>query len=167
MAKLTFDILEIPEGESKHEEILEPEDLELSEYEFLGGAIKMNFDRQPRFIRVNYKLQGRVELVCDRSLKPFEFPVETSYEVVFKTDVKEETATEEGAVRRFNFVNNSFSIEKEVRGSILLKIPIKKIHPDFLDEEGNVIEFEEKSYGKPPEDEEDPIDPRWDKLKEL
>ena len=167
MSKLTFNIVEIPEGESRRKELLEPEDLDLSPYEFTGGAIKIDFNRQRRFIRVNYEVEAGVELVCDRSLKPFEYPVDTTYDVIFKTDVEQETEDESGAVRKFNISNNSFSIEKEVRDSIMLKIPIKKIHPDYRDEEGNVKEYEEKSFGEPPEDEEEQIDPRWEKLKEL
>lgn len=167
MSKLTFNIVEIPKGESRQEELLEAEDLDLSPYEFAGGAIEVNFNRQRRFIEVNYKVEAGVELVCDRCREPFEYLVDTTYKVIFKTDIQEETEDEDGAVRMFNFSNNSFSIEKEVRDSILLNIPIKKIHPKFRDEEGNIKEFEEKSYGEPPEDEEDPIDPRWEKLKEL
>lgn len=167
MSKLTFNIVEIPEGESRRDELLEPDDLDLSPYAFTGGVIEIHFNRQRHFIEVNYEVQGGVELTCDRSLQPFEHPVDTTYSVIFKADVEQETEDESGAVRRFNFSNNSFSIEKEVRDSILLKVPIKKIHPDFRDEKGNVEEFEEKSFGKPPEDEEETIDPRWEKLKEL
>lgn len=167
MAKLTFNIVEIPEGESRREEILEPEDLDLSPYEFCGGYIELQFNRQPRFIRVSYEVKVGVELICDRSIEPFEHAVETSYDVVFKTDMEEETEDENGAVRGFNFSSNTFSIEKEVRDSILLKVPIKAVHPKYRDEEGNVDEFETKKFGQAPEDEEESIDPRWKKLKEL
>lgn len=167
MSKLTFNIVEIPEGESRRNELLEPGDLDLSPYVFTGGAIDIHFNRQLHFIEVNYEVHGGVELTCDRSLKSFEYPIDTTYSVIFKTGVERETEDEDGAVRAFNISNNTFSIENEVRDSILLRIPIKKIHPDFRDEEGNVEAFEEKSFGKPPEDEQDAIDPRWEKLKEL
>ncbi len=167
MSKLSFNIVEIPEGESRREEILEPEDLDLSPYDFCGGRIDLRFNRQRRFIRVNYEVFAGVELICDRSLKSFEHPVDTAYDVIFKTDVEQETEDENGAVRQFNFSNNTFTIEKEVRDSILLKVPIKKIHPDYRDEEGNVDEFETKKFGEAPEDEEKSIDPRWEKLKKL
>jgi len=167
MSKLTFNIVEITEGESRQDKILEPEDLDLSPYTFIGGGIEIHFNRQRQFIEVNYEVRGGVELTCDRSLKPFEHPVETTYSVIFKTDVQQETEDENGAVRRFNFSNNTFSIEKEVRDSVLLKIPIKKIHPKFRNKEGEIEEFEPKSFGKAPEDEEEKIDPRWKKLKEI
>ncbi len=167
MRKLEFDIVEIPEGESRRTEILEPEDLDLSPYEFTGGQLALEFNRMLRLIRVNYQVQGGVELVCDRSLEIFEHMADTNYDVIFKTDVKQETEDENGAVRRFNFSSNSFSIEKEVRDSIMLTVPMQKIHPEYRDEQGNYNDFETKSFGKPLEIEEEPIDPRWEKLKEL
>src|SRR5699024_479916 len=120
-----------------------------------------------RFIEVNYQIRGGVELTCDRSLKSFEHAIDTAYSVIFKADVQKETEDEKGAIRKFNLSNNTLSIEKEVRDSVLLRVPIKKIHPDYRDEEGNIKEFEEKSFGKPPEDEEQTIDPRWRKLKKI
>lgn len=168
MSKLTFNIVEIPEGESRRDEILEPDELDLSPHTFTGGAIIIQFNRQRRFIEVNYEVEGGVELICDRCLESFEQPIGATYDIVFKADVRKETENEEGAVRTFNFSSNTFSIEKEVRDSMLLQVPIKKIHPKFRDESGDIKQFEEKSFGKPPEsEEEEKIDPRWSKLKEL
>lgn len=168
MSKLVFNIVEIPEGESRQELVLEPEDLDLSPYTFDGGHIELDFYRARHFIRTNYKVEAGVELVCDRSLEPFVHPVTTEYDVVFKTDVEEETEDEEGAMRKFDFHSNTFSIEEEVRDSIMLEIPMQKIHPKYLNEEGEYDEFETKSFGKgPDEEEQDKVDPRWEKLKNL
>jgi uncharacterized metal-binding protein YceD (DUF177 family) len=109
-----------------------------------------------------------VEIVCDRSLEPYIQPIESDYEVVFKVDVQEEKEDENGAVRRFNFSSNTLSIEDEVRDTIFLNVPIKKLHPKFLDEEGRPKEFETKSFGDTKEDTDaEVVDPRWEKLKEL
>jgi uncharacterized metal-binding protein YceD (DUF177 family) len=168
MSKLEFNIVEIPEGESQRTVGLTEEDLDLSPYNFKGGEIDLHFYRTLHFIRVNFRVDSDVELVCDRSLEPYIEPVESDYEVVFKVDVKEETEDENGAVRRFNFSNNTLSIEDEVRDTIFLNIPIKKLHPKFLDEEGNPKEFDTKSFGDVQDDEqEEKIDPRWEKLKKL
>lgn len=169
MAKLEFKIVEIPEGSSERTLELDREDLDLVDYPFLGGTIDLSFYRTIHFIRVNFTIDSDVELVCDRSLEPFEYPVKADYEVLFKVDVKEETETEDGAVRRFNFSSNTLNIEDEVRDTVLLNIPIKKLHPKFLDEQGNPKDFEEQSFGDVTEEEEDPelADPRWEKLKKL
>jgi uncharacterized metal-binding protein YceD (DUF177 family) len=109
-----------------------------------------------------------VEIVCDRSLEPYIQPIESDYEVVFKVDVQEEKEDENGAVRRFNFSSNTLSIEDEVRDTIFLNVPIKKLHPKFLDDEGRPKEFETKSFGDIKEDTDaEVVDPRWKKLKEL
>ncbi|HYW33903.1 MAG TPA: DUF177 domain-containing protein [Balneolaceae bacterium] len=169
MSKLTFNITEIPEGESRKELTLASGALDVESYGFKGGEIAIDFYRGRRFIRTRYKIEADVELVCDRSLEEFLYPVSTSYEVVFKTDVQEETETKDGAVRRFDFSANTISIEKEVRDSVMLEIPIKKIHPKYLNDEGNIEEFETKSFGntKQLDEDEDKVDPRWEKLKEL
>jgi uncharacterized metal-binding protein YceD (DUF177 family) len=144
------------------------EDLDLSPYTFRGGEIEMDFYRTLHFIRVNFHVGADVELVCDRSLEPYIQPIDADYEVLFKVDVQEEKEDENGAVRRFDFSTNTLSIEDEVRDTIFLNIPIKKLHPEFLDEEGIPKEFETKSFGNIPEDEDtEAVDPRWEKLKKL
>lgn len=168
MSKLEFNIVEIPEGESQRTVELAEEDLDLSPYQFEGGRLELSFYRTIHFIRVNFQVDAEVELVCDRSLEPYIQPVDREYEVLFKVDVQEETENEDGAVRRFNFSSNSFSIEDEVRDTIMLRIPIKKLHPRFLDDQGQPKDFETKKFGDiPDEDESETIDPRWEKLKQL
>lgn len=170
MSKLEFHIVEIPEGESRRVLSLDEEDLDLSPYVFKGGNIEIDFYRALHFIRVDFRVHADVEIQCDRSLDYFVKPMDAEYEVVFKVDVKEETEDEKGAVRRFNFSSNTLSIREEVRDTILLQIPIKKLHPRFLDEEGNPKEFESKIFGSTDSDgemEEETIDPRWEELKKL
>lgn len=167
MEKLTFKIVEIPEGHSRRTLELEEEDLDLDQYQFKGGGIDLDFHRTSHFIRVNFSLDVQVELICDRSLETFDFPVKDDYEVLFKVDVEEETEDESGAVRRFDFSSNTLSIDEEVRDTILLNIPIKKLHPKFFDEEGRTKSFETQSFGDTGEENDEKIDPRWNKLKQL
>lgn len=168
MSKLEFHIVEIPEGQSRRDLSLDREDLDLSPYTFKGGEMEIDFYRTLHFIRVNFDVHAIVEIQCDRSLEYFDKPVEADYEVVFKVDVQEETEDENGAVRRFNFSTNTISIEEEVRDTIMLQIPIKKLHPKFLDEKGNPKDFESKTFGSIKEEGEgENIDPRWEELKKL
>jgi len=168
MSKLEFNIVEIPDGESRRTVELTEDDLDLSPYTFQGGMVDLLFYRTLHFIRVNFHVDSDVEIVCDRSLEPYIQPIESDYEVVFKVDVQEEKEDENGAVRRFNFSSNTLSIEDEVRDTIFLNVPIKKLHPKFLDEEGRPKEFETKSFGDTKEDTDaEVVDPRWEKLKEL
>jgi uncharacterized metal-binding protein YceD (DUF177 family) len=53
-----------------------------------------------------------------------------------------------------------------VLDTLLVHLPVKKLHPRFLDEDGNPKEFVAESFGEADE-EEDAIDPRWEALKDL
>src|SRR5699024_4900587 len=146
-SKLTFRIVEIPEEESRRTVDLAGEDLDLSPHHFRGAMLDLQFYRTLHFIRVNFHIDADVELVCDRSLEKYVQPIAADYEVLFKVDVQEEKANEDGAVRRFDFSSNTLSIEDEVRDTLMLNVPIKKLHPKFLDEEGNEKEFKTKKFG--------------------
>lgn len=168
---LKFRITEIPEGYSTRSLTLDSEALDIDPYEFTGGKIEIEFHRTLHHIRVNFEIRTDVELVCDRSLESYMYNVEAEYEVVFKAEDVEETEDENGAVRLFNFAENTFSIEEEVRDTILLDIPIKKLHPRYLDENGEPLEFEDRAYGKTDSEdkkgEDEPVDPRFAELKKL
>lgn len=168
MSKLEFNIVEIPEGESSRELELDGDEMDLSPYEFQGGRINLRFYRTLHFIRVNFHIDTEVELVCDRSLEQYNQPIEADYEVLFKVDVKEEKADEEGAVKRFDFSSNTLDIGDEVRDTIMLNIPMQKLHPKFIDEDGTPREFGTQKFGDISEsDEQEDIDPRWEELKKL
>lgn len=167
MSKLEFHIVEIPEGQSQRVLTLDNDDLDLSPYTFKGGEIELDFYRTLHFIRVNFTVHSGVEIQCDRSLEYFVQPIDADYEVLFKVDVQEETEDEDSAVRRFDFSSNTLAVGEEVRDTIMLNIPIKKLHPRFLDEEGNPKEFDTKTFGASVDDEAEKIDPRWEDLKKL
>ncbi len=168
MSKLEFNIVEIPEGESHRELELGEDEIDLSPYEFQGGEIQLKFYRALQFIRVNFHVETDVELVCDRSLEDYTQPIEADYEILFKVDVREEKADENGAVKSFNFSSNTLSIGDEVRDTLMLNIPMQKLHPRFLDEDGVPMDFETKKFGNVEKsDEQDQIDPRWEALKKL
>ncbi len=165
-SKLTFRIQEIPEGISSRSVVLEPEDLEFRDIDLVRGELDLRFERRAEFIDVRFKVHAVVSVVCDRTLEPFETTLEGNYEVVFQPEVESVSETEHSKVKQINIDDLSVSIDEEVRDTLLLELPIKKVHPRFLDEEGKVKEFETKKFGSAAENE-DEIDPRWEKLKKL
>ncbi|MDZ7720893.1 MAG: DUF177 domain-containing protein [Balneolaceae bacterium] len=166
-SKLIFDLQEIPDGQSERTVSLSEGDLKLDdEVTLKKGDVHINFLRTNHFIEVNFEIDVDTELICDRSLKPFSKHLNGSYHVLFEPDDIEDTETEKGAVRQIPPEDLVLDIEKEVRDTIMLEIPVRKIHPDYLDSEGKPEDFETKCYGPEP-DEEEMIDPRWEKLKKL
>ena len=164
---LKFKIFEIPEGQSQRTVQLQPEDLNLGDVPFKRGSVKIEFYKTVEFIRTNFSISATVELICDRSLDMFEHQVEKDYEVLFKTEKVAESADENGATRNLDTKYQQIDLEQDVRDTILLVLPVKKLHPRFLDQDGKPKEFFSQQFGNTLEEDEDYIDPRWEALKEL
>jgi uncharacterized metal-binding protein YceD (DUF177 family) len=164
---LKFKIFEIPEEQSEKTVELGSEELDLGDLAFKGGKVHIEFYRTLHFVRTQFTVDAKVELICDRSLDAFNYEVDQNYEVLFKAEEVEESADENGAVRNYDHTSKQIDLEQDVRDTILLNLPTKKLHPRFLDEEGNPKEVLNEQFGDIPEDEEDQVDPRWEKLKEL
>lgn len=166
-SKLTLNLQEIPDGKSNLTIALSEDEFELDEDISLQKAdVEIVFFKTDHFIQVKFDVHAETGLVCDRSLKPFMQAVDGSYSILFEPDPEEEYETDKDAVRRIPSDELTVSIDKEVRDTIMLELPVRRIHPDFLDEDGNPTEFETKSFGDL-SSEKDTIDPRWEDLKKL
>jgi uncharacterized metal-binding protein YceD (DUF177 family) len=164
---LKFKIFEIPEQQSEKTLQLSSEELDLGDVTFKGGSLHIDFYRTMQFVRAQFSINAKVELICDRSLDAFDYEVQQEYEVLFKAEEVEESADENSAVRNYDHASKQIDLEQDVRDTILLNLPTKKLHPRFLDEAGNPKEVLNEQFGDIPEDDEEKIDPRWEKLKEL
>lgn len=132
-----------------------------------GGEFeaKVVLDKHETFIDADFTITGKAKLVCDRSLEPFDEPVNIHRKVMFKYgDEPTELTDEIIIIARDEHVLELGQLMYEF---ISLEIPIKKLHPRFRNEE-----MDDNSEGKivykselPGGDEE--IDPRWEKLKKL
>jgi len=166
--KLQFDIQKIPEGQSYKEIVLPEEYFTLAEeIKLLNANVQISFYRTDHFIKVSFELEGDVELVCDRSLDLFEHAVGGEFDILFQPGETQESETARSAVKQIPADLLMIDIENEVRDTIMLNMPIKKIHPRYLDESGKPKKFETAEFGKPEPDDEQSIDPRWEKLKKL
>lgn len=164
-SKLIFRLQEIPDGESNRKVDLEQGEFEVSDDITLQkGTVHVNFYKTDQFVQTRFTVEAETGLICDRSLRPYTADVKGTYTVHFEPEPEEETETEAEAIRRIPPEELALSIEKEVRDTIMLSLPARKIHPDLLDDEGRPLEFETKKFGKGPDD---AIDPRWEKLKKL
>ena len=170
-SSLTFEIQEIPDGKSTRNVSLEGGSLKLDDdASLLNADVHIEFFRTDQFIRVWFEVNADTELICDRTLRPFTETVLGEYEVMFYPESQEEHETDKGKVKEIDAGHLTLSIEDEVRDTIMLKIPIRKLHPDLIDDDGKPVEFKTQVFGKNVENEDgddQPIDPRWEKLKKL
>lgn len=158
---IEFKVNEIPDGKSEQVLSIDPKEVNIGDTQLNGIQLKVRFDKSPEAIRLYFNVIANVTLICDRSLEPFEYIIDRNYDIVFKEGEAEEIEDEHSAIRSLNSHENKIRIDNEVRDTILLGIPIKKLHPKFLDENGNPTDFQKVYADK------EYIDPRWEKLKSL
>ena len=119
----------------------------------------------PYFCR---KIKGEAKLICDRSLEPFDFPVDIDSRIMFKYGEEEAELSDEIIIISRDRV--SLELGQYMYEFISLSIPIKKVHPKFQDGEDDEDDNEGKLiYTSETEssEEEKEVDPRWEILKKL
>jgi len=129
--------------------------------------VDLTLTKHETFIETVFKISGAAHLTCDRSLEPFDFPIESKNKIVFKYGDEYQEITDE----IINIPRDTATLElgQYIYEFIALGIPLKKLHPKFQDEtgddsEGKIVYTSEATEEK--KDEED-TDPRWNILKKL
>ena len=122
-------------------------------------------DKRETLIEVNFQIRGVAHLVCDRSLEPFDFPLEIQRKILFKYGEEEKELSEEIILITHKKV--SLDIGQFLFELIVVSLPMKRLHPKFQNEVLQESEIQ-LVYSSPVDSkEEDTIDPRWEKLKKL
>lgn len=126
-------------------------------------------DKHETFIEGTFSISGTARLICDRSLEPFDFPIETVNKMVFKYGPEEAEVTDE--IMTIPQDKATLNIGQFLYEYIALALPMKRIHPKFQEQEeddddeteGKIIytsQTKEAENGSS-------IDPRWEALKKL
>jgi len=161
---ISFKISDIPMGKSTQDIQFSADDISLTAHPFEDGQLECDFERLPASIKVDFYVEGIAKLTCDRSLDIFDYPISKSYTVLFSVEHIADEEDEFTAARKLDLNKNRLDLSNEVRETIELEIPIKKLHPRFLDEDGNPTQFDIQ-FGE--DTESDEPDSRWDALKKL
>ena len=134
-----------------------------------GGefTVEIVLDKHETFIEADIKITGTTKLTCDRSLEVFDFPIEVEKRFLFKYGEEDAELTDE--IILISRERSNLDLGQLVYEFIGLSIPIKKLHPRFLDEEEDDDSEEGKMIYSSSTDEtkEDEVDPIWEKLKKL
>jgi uncharacterized metal-binding protein YceD (DUF177 family) len=126
-----------------------------------SGEIKVELNKASSMITLTISLDAEIELICDRSLDSFMYPVEESNEVRLKFGDHWEELNDDLILIPAN--TQKVDIAQFVYEFLTLAMPMKKLHPRYKDQEDfSIIDGEDTD---PSSDE--PIDPRWNELKKL
>lgn len=112
---------------------------------------------------VTFQARTTATLICDRTLRRFEQPLEGEYAVLFAAPDRSvpEESEEHDEVRELPAGARYLDLTDAVRDTLLLAVPQRKVAPGAEDEEIETV------FGAPAHSEEEPVDPRWEKLREL
>jgi len=131
---------------------------------------EVSLDKRETFIEVDFKISGYAKLICDRSLEPFDHTLNITRKVIFKYGEEPQEVSDEIVIITRN--QDKIDLGQFMYEFIVLSIPIKKLHPDLINEEEDEDESDVRivyttSTEKEEEKKEEDIDPRWEKLKKL
>lgn len=128
-----------------------------------SGKIYASLSKNDSFIKLTIKINGNVELICDRSLDAFDFPLDVIREVIFKYGEEEKELDDE--VYMITRETQRINLAQIIYEFIGLEIPMKKLHPRFdaTNEEDEIVYTDDDQK----EDESSETDPRWEALKKL
>lgn len=136
--------------------------------------VSVSLDKRETFLEAAVSVQGTARLVCDRSLEPFDYPIDTRRKVVFKYGEQDEEITDEIMIIQRDTA--WIELGQYIYEFIALSVPLKKIHPRFADDDQEADDNREgrivytsgpAATDDDPGDDNDEIDPRWNALKNL
>ena len=174
--KYEIQIFKLSNGAHEFEFHLNDEFFDLFDNEIVSkGDLTANVSlhKSETMIQANFHIHGSVELECDRSLDLFDFPIDLEKPFIYKLGNESSELSEEVVViPRDTQKLNVASIMFEFIG---LEIPMKKLHPRFLEEEDEnededvlmIYSSEDDEDKSEEEKDEETIDPRWASLKKL
>jgi uncharacterized protein len=175
-----IDIIKLKEG--KHTFPFEVKDEFFKNYEaddWVNGSdltANVTITKTASLMEADFEIAGTINLTCDRSLEEFDHPLEVAEKVIYKYGPIEQEISED--VYMITKDTQSINVAQLIYEFILLAIPAKKIHPDYLDEmdsdefeeEGSLVYLSDEIETDAPGDEkipEKPADPRWEILNKL
>ena len=131
------------------------------------------FTKQSTLLILNMSVKGSVELLCDRCLENYQQELTNSSTLYVKFGNKNEEDNDEIIV--IPFEENQIQLAQYLYELIILGLPIKHVHP--IDKDGNstcdpemenkLNEYLVEEVSDLDNNEEEPIDERWNELKKL
>jgi uncharacterized metal-binding protein YceD (DUF177 family) len=140
--------------------------------EFNSSDIKVNvvLEKKGTMLELAFKHKGTVNVPCDMTNEEFDLPIKGSMKLIVRFGDTFNNDNEELLI----LPHGEFEIDiaQYVYEMIVLSVPLKRIHPGVKDGSLNtealakLKELSVKELKKENKEEEN-IDPRWDKLKQL
>lgn len=143
-------------------------EFETSEVEKGNLSVAVELEKRSTYLKLTFTISGNVTLTCDRCLEEFDYPLESTRELLVKFSEKE---LEDEAELIYLHPNDfQVDIAQYIYEFVILSLPIRRVHP--VGEAGEslcnplMIKKLEELRHKPGQSGE-PEDPRWNALKNI
>jgi uncharacterized metal-binding protein YceD (DUF177 family) len=139
--------------------------------EFENSAVKVNvvLEKKSTFMELTLKHKGTVNVPCDLTGEFFDLPVKGKINVVVQFGEEFNNDNEELLILPHG--EHQLDVKQYIYELIVLSIPLKKTHPGIKDgtlKTPALDKLKELSLNHQKQKiEQEEIDPRWDKLKQL
>ena len=159
----------LKEGEHQFEYIINNAFFEVYQYEDILDAdikVHLNFVKKSTLLELSFIAKGEVQVTCDISNELFFQLIEGRLDLVIKFG--EEYNNDNEDILIIPYGDFEIDIAQYIYEMIVLSLPVKKIHPGIID--GTLkTDISDKLEELQPNKEQNnnSIDPRWDKLKGL
>ncbi|MFD2515873.1 YceD family protein [Pontibacter locisalis] len=142
-----------------------------------GGKLlaKVELDKTESLLTFDIDIEGHVRLTCDRSLDEFDYPVHVQQ--VFRVKYGEENLELDDDLWQITNGTQAINIAQHLYDYISLSLPMKKLHPRFVEEsdeeeddsEEDILIYTSRSESdsEDEDDDDEDTDPRWDALRNL
>ncbi|MBW3466221.1 YceD family protein [Arthrospiribacter ruber] len=178
-----IDIIKLKEGKHTFEFNVGDEFFRFYEADdWVNGAdltVNVHLNKTASLMEASFEINGTIGLTCDRSLEEFDYTLTHEELMIYKYGPMEQEISED--VQMITRDTSSINVAQLIYEFILLAIPAKKIHPDYMDdededefgeEEGTVVYVSDENQDKDSDSSEQagdskPADPRWEILNKL
>lgn len=143
------------------------EGFEFDEYNDVNIKVELVFDKKSTMLELAFKHKGTVNVPCDLTGEEFDLPIKGKLNLIVKFGDAFNNENDELLV----LPHGEFQVDvaQYIYEMIVLSVPSKRIHPGVKDGTLKTEAIEKLNELAPKEQhkEEENIDPRWDKLKQL
>lgn len=127
---------------------------------------RVNLERKPTLLELEVKIKGTVNVLCDRCLDFFDFPISYSGKLYVKF-TNDAYSLEDPDVICLDPEDYQVDLAQYLYESVILSLPYKKVHPDVKKGAASCNPEMLEKLNKILIKENKETDPRWDKLKDL
>jgi len=127
-----------------------------------NGKVELDLKLSETMMVLDFNLDLEVELVCDRSLDAFYYPIKKKEELIVKFGETDEELSEDLIVISEGV--QILDVAPYIQEYIGLSIPMKKLHPRYDGQDTPPLIYQSV---EDEEESKETIDPRWEALKKL